>query len=95
MKKYFAYIMTNRSKTLYTGVTNDFERRVIEHKKEQIKGFTSRYNIKKLVYFESGYSINEAISREKVIKGWLRKKKIVLIKSLNPQWQDLSDNWYS
>ena len=87
--------MTNRSKTLYTGVTNDFERRVIEHKKEQIRGVTSRYNIKKPMYFESGYSINEAISREKVIKGWLRKKKIVLIKSLNPQWQDLSDNWYS
>jgi len=95
VKKYFAYIMTNRSKTLYTGVTNDFEHGVIEHKKEQIRGVTSRYHIKKLVYFKSGYSINEAISREKVIKGWLRKKKKVLIKSLNLQWQDLSNNWYS
>ncbi len=95
MKEYFVYIMANRSKTIYTGVTNDLERRVSEHKQGLIKGFTSRYNIKKLVYFESGFDIHEAISREKTIKGWLRKKKTALIESMNPQWKDLSDNWYS
>jgi len=94
MKEYFVYIMANRSKTIYTGVTNDLERRVSEHKQGLIKGFTSRYNIKKLVYFESGFDIHEAISREKTIKGWLRKKKIALIESMNPLWKDLSDNWY-
>jgi len=95
MKEYFVYIMANRSKTIYTGVTNDLERRVSEHKQGQIKGFTSRYNIKKLVYFESGFDIYAALSREKEIKGWLRKKKTALIESINPQWKDLSDNWYS
>ena len=95
MKEYFVYIMANRSKTIYTSVTNDLERRVPEHKQGLIKGFTSRYNIKILVYFESGFDIHEALSREKEIKGWLRKKKIALIESMNPQWKYLSDNWYS
>ena len=86
--------MTNNSKTLYTGVTDDLIRRVTEHKKGQVKGFTSKYNIKKLVYFESGSDINEAIFREKQIKGWLREKKVALIEQENPEWKDLSEDWF-
>ncbi len=82
--------MTNTSKTLYTGVTNNLFRRVQEHKQGLIPGFTKKYNIKKLIYFENYSSINEAIQREKQIKGWIRTKKINLIESLNPQWKDLS-----
>jgi len=90
MKEFFVYIMTNTSKTLYTGVTNNLFRRVREHKQGLIPGFTKKYNIKKLIYFENYSSINEAIQREKQIKGWIRTKKINLIESLNPQWKDLS-----
>lgn len=86
--------MTNRSQTLYTGVTNDLIRRVYEHKNKIIPGFTSRYNITKLVYYEAGNNINTAISREKQIKGWLRIKKIALIEKSNPEWKDLSEDWY-
>jgi putative endonuclease len=86
--------MSNASKTLYTGVTNDLIRRVMEHKEGKIIGFTSKYNIKKLVYFEEGHSIYEALYREKQIKGWVRKKKINLIEELNPEWADLSEGWF-
>jgi putative endonuclease len=89
--QYFVYIMTNKSGTLYTGVTNNLERRVYEHKHHLVKGFTNKYNIDKLVYFEETNDINAAISREKQIKGWLRKKKIALIESMNPGWKDLSE----
>ncbi len=82
--------MTNKSRTLYTGVTNNLNRRVYEHKYKLIKGFTSKYNIDQLVYFESCNDINAAIRREKQIKGWLRNKKITLIESVNPNWEDLS-----
>ena len=94
MKEYFVYIMSNNSKTLYTGVTNDLIRRITEHKLGKVKGFTSKYNIKKLVYFESVENINEAIYREKQIKGWVRKKKIALIEQQNPLWRDLSEDWF-
>lgn len=90
---YYVYIMTNTSRTLYIGVTNNLEKRVYEHKQKLIKGFTSKYNIKKLVYFEETPDINSAIEREKMLKGWLRKKKINLIKSINPRWKDLSEDW--
>jgi len=90
---YFVYIMTNRSKTLYTGVTNNLERRVYEHKHHLVEGFTKKYNITKLVYFEETNDVREAISREKQIKGWLRRKKIELIESVNPEWNDLSEDW--
>jgi len=83
--------MTNKSGTLYTGVTNNLERRVYEHKHHLVDGFTKKYKIDKLVYFEETNDINAAISREKQIKGWLRKKKIALIESLNPDWNDLSE----
>jgi len=91
---YYVYIMSNASKTLYTGVTNDLIRRVMEHKEGKIIGFTSKYNIKKLVYFEEGPSIDEALYREKQIKGWIRQKKIDLIEGLNPDWSDLSEDWF-
>jgi putative endonuclease len=94
-KEYYVYIMTNKSRTLYTGVTNNLERRVYEHKHKLMPGFTSKYNITKLVYYEAGDNINVAITREKQIKGWLRAKKIALIESVNPEWRDLSEDWYS
>ena len=86
--------MTNKSKTLYTGVTNDLQRRVFEHKRLMVRGFTKKYRITKLVYFETGSDIKAAIYREKQIKGWLRKKKIALIESVNPEWKDLSEEWF-
>ena len=82
--------MTNKSRTLYTGVTNDLERRVYEHKQKLVAGFTAKYNIDRLVYYEATEDVNAAISREKQIKGWLRAKKIALIESMNPDWVDLS-----
>jgi len=86
--------MTNRSKTLYTGVTNDLMRRVYEHKNKMVEGFTKKYNITKLVYFEETSDVQAAIEKEKQIKGWLRAKKITLIESKNPEWKDLSEGWF-
>jgi putative endonuclease len=83
--------MTNKSGTLYTGVTNNLERRIYEHKHHLVNGFTKKYRIERLVYFEETNDINAAISREKQIKGWVRKKKIALIESMNPDWKDLSE----
>ncbi len=91
---YYIYIMTNRSQTLYTGVTGNLERRVFEHK-HGIKGeFTARYRIDRLVYFERFGDIRAAITREKQIKGLLRIKKMALIVSMNPEWKDLSETWF-
>lgn len=82
--------MTNKLNTaLYTGVTNDFARRVYEHKNKLIKGFTSKYNITKLVYYEVYNNVTDAIAREKQIKGGSRKKKLELIKKMNPEFKDL------
>ena len=92
MHKSFIYILANKSKTLYVGVTNDLKRRMSEHKVNSIKGFPARYNINMLVYFEEFSDIRYAIRREKQIKGWLRKKKIELIETLNPDWVDLSND---
>jgi putative endonuclease len=93
MSEYYIYMMTNITGTLYTGVTNDLERRIYEHKMKLVPGFTKRYNINKLVYFETTGSIEAAITREKQIKGWLRGKKVALINSINPGWKDLSLEW--
>ena len=93
MRSYYVYIMTNRTRTLYTGVTNNLERRVYEHKHKITPGFTSKYNIDQLVYYEETNSIHVAIAREKEIKSWYRRKKIDLIESKNPTWKDLSDDW--
>ncbi len=86
--------MSNRSKTLYTGMTNNLERRVAEHKTKSIEGFTKKYNITKLVYYEEFDAPLEAIAREKQIKGWLRRKKIELIETQNPDWNDLAADWF-
>jgi putative endonuclease len=91
---YFVYIMTNRSKTLYVGITNNLIRRVREHKTGTGSGFTARYNLDRLVYFERFEEVHNAIEREKRIKGWLRIKKIALIVSVNPAWEDLSEEWF-
>ena len=89
---YYVYILTNKSNNvLYTGVTNNLERRMHEHKNKLIPGFTEKYNVNKLVYFDQTTNINEAISMEKQIKGWTRQKKITLIESINPGWLDLSE----
>jgi putative endonuclease len=89
MKQYCVYIMASRTRVLYIGVTNDLERRVYEHKPKLVPGFTSQYNVDKLVYFETTPDIRGAIAREKELKGWLRAKKIALIESSNPDWDDL------
>jgi len=87
---YYIYIMTNKRNTvLYTGVTNDLKRRVYEHKEKLVEGFTKKYNITKLVYYEVFDSIENAISREKQIKGGSRQKKIKLINSMDKDWRDL------
>jgi putative endonuclease len=92
MKKYCVYIATNKgNRVLYTGVTNDLNRRMYEHKSKLIKGFTQQYNICKLVYYEETSDVNSAISREKQIKAGSRTKKIALIESLNPEWKDLME----
>mgnify|MGYP000962902551 FL=1 len=84
-------MITNwNNKVLYTGVTNDLVRRVHEHREKKIPGFTSRYNLHKLVFFESSTDVNAAIAREKEIKGWIRRKKNALIKTINPEWNDLA-----
>jgi putative endonuclease len=90
MEQYFVYILTNKyNKVLYVGVTNNIIRRVYEHKNKLISGFTSKYNVNKLVYYESFQSVFDAIKREKEIKGWKREKKVALINSFNPEWKDL------
>ena len=93
-KTYFVYIMSNRSKTLYTGVTNSLIRRVREHKMGTGSLFATKYKLDRLVYFERFEEIRNAIEREKRIKGWLRVKKIALIVAVNPAWRDLSLEWY-
>jgi methylglutaconyl-CoA hydratase len=87
-------MMASKSRVLYTGVTNNIHRRVWEHKHDEIPGFTSDYRVHRLVYFESFQYAGNAIAREKTIKGWLRRKKVALIESQNPTWEDLSENWY-
>ena len=92
MNKYYVYMMSNISNTvLYTGVTNDLERRIVEHRTPDEKSFTTRYNCHKLVYFEEFSSIIEAISREKQIKSWNRKRKNILVDRVNPNWIDLME----
>jgi putative endonuclease len=93
MKIMYVYIATNRSGTLYIGVTNNLERRITEHKSRTIPGFCAKYKISKLIYYETTYSPLAAIEREKQLKGWLRSKKIALINSINPAWQDLAEGW--
>ena len=91
MSTYYVYILTNAKHTaLYVGVTNDLPRRIAEHKAGNFGGFTKKYNVHKLVYIETYPEINAAIAREKQLKNWRREKKIALIQSMNPAWDDLS-----
>ncbi|MGB8885230.1 MAG: GIY-YIG nuclease family protein [Candidatus Korobacteraceae bacterium] len=91
--RYAVYIMASRSHNFYVGVTNDIARRVRQHKEHVFEGFTAKYNIDRLVWYQIYGDIREAIAREKRIKGWRREKKIGLIESMNPTWQDLSEEW--
>ena len=95
MRTYYVYIMASRSRVLYTGVTNDLARRVNEHKRRLTRGFTSRYRITRLVYFEEFGDVRDAIAREKQLKGWVRARKVRLIEQKNPTWKDLADTWFA
>ena len=88
-ESYYVYLLTNRSRTLYIGVTNCLVTRVEQHRQRQVAGFTKRYNVDQLVYYETYNEIHDAIAREKQLKGWTRKKKIALIENANPTWDDL------
>ncbi|HLE73685.1 MAG TPA: GIY-YIG nuclease family protein [Anaerolineales bacterium] len=90
---YFVYVMASYSGTLYTGVTNDLERRVAEHKQGLTPGFTRKYGVSRLLYYEEFGDIYEAIAREKEIKKWRREKKVALFEETNPRWLDLSMDW--
>ena len=93
MAQYYVYIMSNATRTLYIGVTNDLVRRVYEHRQKTVPGFTRKYNVTWLVYYETSGDVEAAIAREKQLKGWRRSKKIGLIEALNPRWKDLSRAW--
>lgn len=92
-KQYCVYIVTNKNnKVLYTGVTNNLQRRIFEHKQKLVEGFTKKYNVEKLVYYEVFNDVKYAITREKQIKSGSRQKKIDLVNEMNPMWCDLYDN---
>src|SRR5712691_4360855 len=93
VKRYWVYIMSGRTRVLYIGVSNDLERRDYEHKHKLVAGFTSKYRLDRLVYFEEHADIRVAIEREKQIKSWRREKKLALIESVNLNWRDLSLDW--
>jgi putative endonuclease len=92
--EYYVYIMSNATRTIYVGVTSNLEQRVHQHKSKISEGFTAKYNVTWLVYYASTNDVREAIAREKQIKGWNRNKKVALISEFNPEWRDLSLDWY-
>ena len=92
--EYYVYILTNKNnRVMYIGVTNDLARRLYEHKQELVEGFTKRYHVHKLVYYEQTTDVRSAIAREKQLKGWLRARKNELVETMNPEWRDLSEDW--
>ena len=91
--KFFVYILSNRAGFLYTGITNNLENRVLSHKQKRTPGYTARYTINRLVYYEAFAYVHDAIQREKQIKGWRCEKKLELIQSINPTFEDLSKDW--
>ena len=93
VRSYYVYIMTNGARTLYVGVTNDLVRRVFQHKNHLVDGFTKKYNVTWLAFYEETSDVRSAIMREKEIKAWRRSKKVALIESRNPQWKELSLEW--
>ena len=92
-RHYYVYILSNPSRTLYTGITNNLQRRVREHQQKAVPGFTARYHITRLVHFEVFEDVRNAIEREKKIKSWTRAKRVALIESENPKWDDLTREW--
>jgi len=90
VRSYWVYILGSRTGTLYVGITNNLELRVAEHRAGEIKGFTAKYGVHRLLYFEETTEVAAALAREKQIKGWRRSKKIALIRTSNPSWRDLS-----
>jgi len=92
-KRYYVYIMASRSLTLYTGVTGDIYHRALQHKAGEVEGFTKKCHVDRLVYYETFKYVNNAIAREKQIKAWTRAKRLTLIKTMNPAWQDLAKGW--
>ena len=94
VREYHVYIMTNRSGTLYIGVTNNLLARVYQHRNATSATFTGRYKMDRLLYFESTDDVTAAIAREKELKGWVRRRKVVLIETMNPRWLNLSDGWF-
>jgi len=95
MKTYYVYIITNKwNTTLYIGMTNDLQKRMYEHKQKFVEGFSKKYNLNKLLYFEETSDVRIAIEREKQLKKWRRNKKIALIKKMNPKFEDLSEEWF-
>ena len=91
--RYWVYIVSSRSGTLYIGMTNSIYRRVLQHKSGEFEGFASKYHCDRLVYYEGFDDVRNAIGREKQLKGWRREKKLALIASMNPRWQDLAETW--
>ena len=91
--RFYVYILASKSRRLYTGMTNWLFRRVMEHKSGEVEGFTKRYKINRLVYYEEFKYVKNCIAREKEIKGWSREKKVALIESINPAWEDLAADW--
>ena len=91
--KFWVYILSSRTGTLYVGVTGYFDRRIMQHKMDTIEGFTKKYKVHRLVYYEAFDHAANAISREKQLKGWRRARKIALLEKTNPRWQDLAESW--
>ena len=94
MRAYYVYMLSSKTGTLYVGITNDLLRRMYEHKTGMTEGFTKKYSVNRLVYYEEIDNVDQAILREKQIKKWARSKKIALIKATNHQWKDLSEDWF-
>jgi putative endonuclease len=93
-RHYYVYILTNRSGTLYTGVTGNLERRIDEHREGAVPGFASKFKLDRLVYFEETDDVHAALNREKQVKAWTRAKRIALIHEMNPKWLDLASELY-
>jgi putative endonuclease len=93
MKTFYVYILASKSRVLCVGVTNDLERRLFEHRQKLVPGFTEKYNVTQLVYYELFENVRDAIAREKQIKAWRREKKVMLIERSNPKWRDVSAAW--
>jgi putative endonuclease len=93
MRQYYVYILSSFTRTLYIGVTNNLQRRLFEHQRKQVPGFTAKYNVNRLVHYEAFSNVWDALAREKQLKSWSRRRKEQLIESTNPQWEDVSVQW--